>query len=96
MRSNSFFPLTFDGIEIKRWEWSQSVSFSKTNGMICNMTYLVQHVTSLDLDLRSNFEIDVFRSTCRYFDAFRREEHDAAKILALAFLVQKLFAKNRF
>ena len=49
-----------------------------------------------DLDLWSNFEIDLFRATCSYFDAFRREEHDAAKIMCLAFLVQKLFAKKQF
>ena len=85
-------PLTFDRIEIERWEWAQYVSFAKTHRMICNMTYLVQHVTSRDLDLRSNFEIDLFRSTCSYFDAFRREENDAGKIRYLAFLVQKLFA----
>ena len=51
-------------------------------------------VTSGDIDLRSDFEIDLFRSTCTYFDAFRREEHDAAKIMSLALLVQKVFAKT--
>ena len=60
----------------------------------CNMTYLAHHVTSCDLDLRSDFDIDLFRSTCTYFDAFRREEHDAAKIMSLALLVQKVFAKT--
>ena len=49
-----------------------------------------------DLDLMPNFEIGLFRSTCTYFDAFRRQEHDAAKIMSLAFLVQKLYTKNRF
>ena len=60
------------------------------------MTYLAQQVTSRDLDLRSSSDIDLLRSTRTYFDAFRREEQDAAKIMSLAFLVLKLFAKNRF
>ena len=50
-----------------------------------------------DLDLRSNSDIDLLkRSMCTYFDASRREEYDAAKIISLAFLVQKLFAKDHF
>ena len=60
------------------------------------MTYLAHHMTSRDLGLRSNSDIDLLMSTCTYFDAFLREEHDAAKILLLAFLVQKLFAKKHF
>ena len=60
------------------------------------LAYLAEHVTSRDLDLRSNSEIDLYRSTCTHFDAFRGVEHDAAKIMSLAFLVQKLFVKNRF
>ena len=89
-------PLTFDRIEIERLGMGPIVSFAKMHRMIWNMPYLAQHVTSRDLDLRSNFEIDLFRSTCTYFDAFRREEQDAAKIMSLAFLVKRLFAKNRF
>ena len=53
-------------------------------------------MSSSDLDMMPNFEIDLFRSTCAYFDAFRREEHDAAKTTSLAFLIQKLFAKKTF
>ena len=61
------------------------------------MTYLAQHVTSRDLDSRSNSDLDLRNAskTCTYFDAFRREEHDAAKMLSLALLVQKLFAKKQ-
>ena len=62
--------------------------------MISNITYLGHHVTSHDLDLRSNFNIDPSRSTCIYFDAFRREEHDDAQIMSQVFLVQKVFAKK--
>ena len=77
-----FLCLIFDRIEIECWEWAQSVAFAKTHRLICDMTYLAQHVTSHDLDLRSNFEIDLFRSTGTYFDAFRREERDAARGLS--------------
>ena len=56
-----------------------------------NMTYLAPHGTSRDLDLRSNSDIDLLRSKCTYFDASWREEHDTAKIMSLAFSVQKLF-----
>ena len=87
-----FLPLIFD--RIKRWEWHFSPLAA---WLICNMTYLVQHVTSLDLislDLRSNSYIDLLRSICTYLDESRREEHDAAKSMSLASLVQRLFAKK--
>ena len=89
-------PLTFDRIVIERWEWSQCVSIAQTHRLICNMTYLARQLTSRDLDLRSNFDIDLLRSICTYFDASRHQEHDSAKIMSVAFLVQKLFAKNHF
>ena len=90
-------PLTWDKIEIERWQWPQSVSVAKTHRLMCNMTYLVEHVTSCDLDPRSNSDIDLLRSTCMYiFDAFRLEEHDAAKVMSLALLVQKLLAETVF
>ena len=93
-----FFLLAFDKIEIERWKWSQSVALAKTHLLIYNMTYLAQHqhVTSRDLDLRSNYDIDLGQHVGTYFDAFQKEEYDSARIIPLAFLVQKLFAKNRF
>ena len=72
------FHLTFDRTEMEHWEWSQSVSFANMHQLICNMTYLAQHVTPHDLDLRSNSGIDYLRSTCTYFDEFWQEEHNAA------------------
>ena len=89
-----FLPLTFDRLEIERWGWSKYVSIVQTHRLICNMTYLFLYVTSRDLDLRSNTDIDLSRSICIYFDSSRRQEHDAAKIMSLAFLVQKQFVKN--
>ena len=47
-----------------------------------------------DLDLRSNFDLDLLRSTCIFFEASGREEHDGARILSLSCLVQKLSVKN--
>ena len=62
--------------------------------LICNMTYLARHATSLDFDLRLNSDISLLRPICTYFNATRIQEYDAAKIMSLAFLVQKFFAKN--
>ena len=53
-------------------------------------------VTSRELDLRSNSGIDLLMPICTDFDASRREERDAAKIMSLAYLVQKLFEKKTF
>ena len=52
--------------------------------------------STCDLDLRSNFDPDLSRSPYICFDAPCREEYDCARIMPLIFLVQKLFAKNRF
>ena len=86
--------LAFDRIEIEQWGLSQCVSRAETHRLICNITYLGHHVTSHDLDLRSNFGLDFLRSTYKCFNASQGEEHDGVGIIPLAFLVQKLFAKN--
>ena len=49
-----------------------------------------------DLDLRSDFDLDLSRSACMCFDASWQEEHDGVRIIPLTFLVQKLFVKNDF
>ena len=49
-----------------------------------------------DLDLRSNFQHDLSRSTDSSFDASWREEHDAGKIKCVQGLSQKLLQKQRF
>ena len=66
----SFLPLTFVRIEIERWGWSQYVSLAQTHRLIWNITYLSRRVTSRDLDLRSNSDIDPLRPICTYI--FRR------------------------
>ena len=89
-----FLPLIFDRIELEQCGWSQCIPLAETHRLICNMAYPGHDVTSSDLDLRSNFDLDFPRSTCIYLDASRREEHDGGRIISLAFLVQKLLAKN--
>ena len=92
-----FLPMTFDITRLEHWGWSQCASLTETHRQICNMTCLGHHVTSRDLYLRSNLGIKFFfRSTCIYFDASRQEEHDGARIISPAFLVQELFAINLF
>ena len=94
MMSHSFLPLTFDRKKIERWEWSQRVSLAQTHRLICNMTHLGRHVTSRDLDLRPISDIYRLRSNRAYFGVSWRKEYDAAKIISLGFLSQKLFEKN--
>ena len=52
--------------------------------------------SSRDLDLRSNFDLDLSRSCYTCFDAFGRGKHDGVKIIALSFQTQKLSLKNCF
>ena len=58
------------------------------------MTYFDLFGSPRDLDLRSNFPLDLSRSKCICFDASRREKHDGVRIILLSFFVQKLLAKD--
>ena len=49
-----------------------------------------------DLDLRSNFDLDLSRSCYTFFDASWRDKHDGVNIIALSFQTQKLSLKNCF
>ena len=62
--------------------------------LICNMTYFDHQVTSHNLDPRSIFGLEFLRSSCIYFDASQRDEHDCVRIMPLAFLGQKQFARK--
>ena len=58
----TFLPITFDRKEIETRERCQSVRLTKTDQLICNMTYL-DHLLTLTLgDLRSNLQIYLLRS----------------------------------
>ena len=50
--------------------------------------------SSRDLDPSSNFGIDLSRSTCVYFDASRRKEHDGAQIMSLALLTHTILCQK--
>ena len=88
LRSDAFLSLTFDRSEMEQGGWFECISLAVTHGLVCNMTYLGHDVTSSKSGLRSNFYLDFPRSTCMYFDASRREEHDEVRIILLAFSVQ--------
>ena len=50
--------------------------------------------SSRDLDLRSNFDLELSRSCYTCFDAPWRGKHDGVKIIALSFQTQKLSLKT--
>ena len=95
-RISAFLSITFDCIETKTWEWHQNVCLAKAHRLICNMTYLNHHVTLTCDDLRSNFEIDLLKSSSICFEPARRENHIDVKIIALSLLLQNVFTKNYF
>ena len=47
-----------------------------------------------NIDLMSNFDLDLSGSTNTCRDASRREKHDAAQIIVPTFFVHKLFTKT--
>ena len=47
-----------------------------------------------DLDLRSNFGLDLEKSLCMCFDASRREKDDVVRIMSLACLVHQNIRLN--
>ena len=49
--------------------------------------------SSRDLDLRSNFQLDLLRSSCMSFELPWCGEHDAVKIISLPWVHKKLFRK---
>ena len=92
-----FLPVTFDRTEMERWEWSQCVSLAQTHRLVCNITYLAQHVTSRDLELRSNSDIGLLRSICTY--TFRHVSTRGTRCChnyATSFLSSKDICENPF
>ena len=47
-----------------------------------------------DLDLRSNFEVDLSRSNYIWFDSPRRDKHDGIHIIAV-YLKQKSYSRKK-
>ena len=65
------------------------VTVDDTDWLICNLFR-----SGYDLELRSNFQNDLLRSTNGSNDASWQEEHDAGKINDVPFLSQKLLLKK--
>ena len=93
---NRFWLITHDWKELQAWAWCHCACIDTTNRLMCNMSYLDQYLTSDDLDLGSHKGLTLLRSSCTWFDAPWREKHIGTRIMPLAFLVQKLLAKNVF
>ena len=74
-----FFIITFDWEEIQTWQWFYCVCYIKTHRLMCNITCLGQLGSSRDLDLKSNFLIDLSRSNYKWFDVPWQEKHNGAK-----------------
>ena len=67
--TNRHLQITFDQKEIETWDWCQYVRLGQANRVICNMTHFDHHVTLAWLDLRSNFDLDLWKSFYIWFDA---------------------------
>ena len=59
-------------------------------------TYLGHRVTLPWLDLRSNFDLDLWRSNYTWFDAPWRDKHDRVTTVVLSFKTKTLSSKNHF
>ena len=57
--TNRFLLISHDWKQLETGVWSHYACLITTNRLICNMTFLVQHVTSRDLDLRSDIDLTV-------------------------------------
>ena len=90
--------ITFDWEEIQTWELGSCVCHTKAHRMMCNMTCLGQLGSWRDLDLRSNFEVDLAYTYVILY-IFRRaltRETRWYKINFLPLPYQKLFSKSHF
>ena len=85
----TFLPITFDRKEVETWERCQSFRLTKTDQLICNMTYLGRLLTLTLGDPRSNLQIALLRSKSISFDRALREEHIGFKIIPLTYVLQK-------
>jgi len=94
--TDGFLPITFDRVKIQNWKWRQCVCLVNTHRLIWNLTHLGHIGSPRDLDLRSNFENYLLRSSSTCFEPHWREKHVGVNSFVLALLVKKLSAKNNF
>ena len=64
--------------------------------MMYSLTYLGHRVTLPWLDLRLNFDLDLWRSNYAWFDVPWRDKHDRVTIVVLSFKTKTLSSKNHF
>ena len=94
--TDGFLPITFDRVKIQNWKWRQCVCLVNTHRLIWNSTHLGHIGSPRDLDLRSNFENYLSRSSSTCFEPHWREKHVGVNSFVIALLVKKLSAKNNF
>ena len=79
MKSKSFLPVTFD---------RKKISFAKMHRLICMWPSWLNTWPHVTLTWGQILKLTFLgQHVSTYFDAYWREEHDAAKIISLAFLV---------
>ena len=83
-------------MKIEKWKWHHCICLVDTHRSIWNLTYLSDLDLDRDLDLRSNFENYLPRSSSTCFEPHWREKHDGVNSFVLALLVKKLSAKSNF
>ena len=94
--TDRFLLINHDWKELVTWVWFHCACTVTTHRQICNITYLGQHLTTGDLDLRSNIALKLLRSACIWFNVPWREEHDGTRMKPLGFIVEKLFVIKTF
>ena len=88
--------LTWDPNKIETWNWCHCVCFCNAHRMMYKLTYLGHRVTLAWLHLKSNFDLDLLRSNCTWFDAPWRDKHNGDTIVVLSFKTKTLSSKNHF
>ena len=63
--TNRLLLISHDWKELQTWALSHCACLVKTHRLICNTTYLGQHVTSIDLHLWSNINLTVQYASTR-------------------------------
>ena len=95
--TNIFLLISHAWKKLQTWAWSHWACLVKTHRLICNMTYLGQHMTFVWPWPEVQHWPYPLRSLGTCFDAPQRQEHDGCRTRPLALWVQKLFAeKNLF
>ena len=87
---NTFLRITCERMNPDGWNWHHRTLLVRPRHLIC----ILLTVTWSDLDLRSNADLDLLRSTWVYFDSSRREKRNERKIVALRWIGTKIFPKN--